>query len=104
MDAMMNDLPDMAGSEPNLITNTGSSFIATLSLSLEFQTVLDLLNRGTNPNNIVKYVETYNTMADSGNLNDLAILAGLPTDDLAKIVLDVGKIRHHYTMIHTNPR
>ncbi|KAI4906461.1 hypothetical protein J4E90_010535 [Alternaria incomplexa] len=68
-------------------------FVAPLpptSLAQQIQAISHLLKRGTNPNNIVKYVEHFNIMLDSGNLNDLAIIAVLPAEDLAKMVVHVA--------------
>lgn len=63
------------------------------SLAQQIQAIFDLLKRGTNPNDIVKYVETFKSMLYSGNFNDLAIIAVLPSEDLAKMVLNVGEYR-----------
>jgi len=73
-----------------------TNFVAPLpptSLAQQIQAISHLLKRGTNPNSIVKYVEHFNIMRDSGNMDDLATIAGLPAEDLEKIILHVGKYR-----------
>jgi len=61
------------------------------SLAQQIQAILRLLERGTNLNDIVNYVETFKIMLYSGNFNDLAIIAARPTEELAELVLHVGK-------------
>ena len=71
-----------------------TNFVAPLpptSLAQQIQAIYHLLKRGTNPNDIVKYVETFKKMLYSGNFNDLAIIAVRPTEELAELVLHVGK-------------
>jgi len=71
-----------------------TNFVAPLpptSLAQQIQAIYHLLKRGTNPNDIVKYVETFKKMLHSGNFNDLAIIAVRPTEELAELVLHVGK-------------
>ena len=73
-----------------------TNFVAPLpptSLAQQIQAISHLLKRGTNPNSIVKYVEHFNIMRDSGNMDDLATIAGLPAEDLEKMILHVGKYR-----------
>ena len=71
-----------------------TNFVAPIpptSLAQQIQAIYHLLKRGTNPNDIVKYVETFKKMLHSGNFNDLAIIAVRPTEELAELVLHVGK-------------
>ncbi|KAH6878491.1 hypothetical protein BKA58DRAFT_398536 [Alternaria rosae] len=59
------------------------------------QAIFNFLSRGTDPKHILDYVENFRIMLLSGNFHDLAIMAEIPSEELAKRVEDV--------VSHSNP-